>query len=168
MEVRPAVPGDAEAIARVHVATWQAAYRGLLPDAFLDGLRWEDRLARWTAALSTPGPTEGGAWVAVENGTEIRGFVEWGPARDEDLGAAGNEVYAIYVAPTAWRSGVGAALLGVVPTSRDAVLWVLAGNVRALAFYRRHGFDLDGMARRREIGGAEASERRMRRSGDDG
>ena len=31
------------AVARVHVRSWQVGYRGLLPDAYLDGLRAEER-----------------------------------------------------------------------------------------------------------------------------
>jgi hypothetical protein len=36
--VRPATPDDADAIASVHVRSWQAAYRGIVPDAMLDAL----------------------------------------------------------------------------------------------------------------------------------
>ena len=43
MLLRPAEPQDAMGVARVHVRSWQAGYRGLLPDAYLDGLRAEDR-----------------------------------------------------------------------------------------------------------------------------
>ncbi len=50
MLLRPAEPADAMAVARVHVRSWQAAYRGLLPDAYLDGLRPEDRAARYDFA----------------------------------------------------------------------------------------------------------------------
>jgi RimJ/RimL family protein N-acetyltransferase len=35
-EVRRATTADAEEIARVNVASWRAAYRGLVPDAVLD------------------------------------------------------------------------------------------------------------------------------------
>ena len=44
--LRDAQPFDADAVARVHVQTWQVAYRGLLPDAYLDALRPEDRARR--------------------------------------------------------------------------------------------------------------------------
>ena len=43
-EIRRARPEDAEAVARVHVAGWRHAYRGLLPDDYLDGLDWRDRV----------------------------------------------------------------------------------------------------------------------------
>ena len=47
-EVRTARPADALAVAEVHVRSWQTGYRRLLPDAYLDSLRPEDRAARYT------------------------------------------------------------------------------------------------------------------------
>jgi len=37
--VRYATVGDAPALGRVHVRAWLAAYRGQMPDDYLDGLR---------------------------------------------------------------------------------------------------------------------------------
>ena len=50
MLLRPAEPVDAMAVARVHVRSWQVGYRGLLPDAYLDGLRAEERAERYDFA----------------------------------------------------------------------------------------------------------------------
>jgi hypothetical protein len=47
-EIRTARPADALALAEVHVRSWQAGYRHLLPDAYLDSLRPADRAARYT------------------------------------------------------------------------------------------------------------------------
>jgi hypothetical protein len=49
--VRPAALPDAPAMGRAHVRAWQAAYRGHMPDDYLDGLRAEDRAAHWEGAL---------------------------------------------------------------------------------------------------------------------
>jgi hypothetical protein len=38
MLLRAATPRDALGVARVHVRSWQLAYRGLLPDDYLDQL----------------------------------------------------------------------------------------------------------------------------------
>jgi len=43
MLLRPAEPRDALEVARVHIGTWQAAYRGLVPDEYLDSLKIEER-----------------------------------------------------------------------------------------------------------------------------
>jgi hypothetical protein len=48
ISVREAKPQDAADVAGVHVRSWQVAYRGLFPDDYLDGLRAEDRMARYT------------------------------------------------------------------------------------------------------------------------
>ena len=79
MLLRPADPGDAMAVARVHVRSWQAAYRNLLPQDYLDGLRPEDRAARYDFAsqdLQKPKTI-----VAVDRGL-ICGFATTMPSRE--------------------------------------------------------------------------------------
>jgi len=49
--VRQATIDDAGDIAVVHVATWRAAYRGLMPQSLLDGLSVEARTAVWRRIL---------------------------------------------------------------------------------------------------------------------
>ena len=80
--VRLATVADAEAIAGVHVRSWQAAYRGIVPDAILDGLSVERRVAWWRSTMSEPG--EARVWVNGPAGTVV-GFAATGPARDDDL-----------------------------------------------------------------------------------
>ena len=96
MELRLAVPGDALAVGRIHARAWQAGYRGLLPAAYLDGLRAEDRAARYTFDR-TDGPR---TTVAVVDGA-IVGFAT----------IYGSELSALHVDPDAWSTGVGRALI---------------------------------------------------------
>jgi len=49
--VRRAEPRDAPAVARVHVASWRQAYRGLLPQEYLDSLSVEARTTTWAKAF---------------------------------------------------------------------------------------------------------------------
>jgi hypothetical protein len=63
LSVRPARPGYAAAIAEVHVRTWQAAYRGQIPDAFLDGLSVERHHEAWRANLRAAGFVEARLWL---------------------------------------------------------------------------------------------------------
>jgi GNAT superfamily N-acetyltransferase len=157
--LRDARPEDAAEVARVHVRSWQVAYRGLLPDEYLDSLRAEDRAAQYTFALL--GPDRPATIVALE-GDEIYGFATTGPAR----GAAQTvgELYAVYVDPRAWGQGVGRALM-VRARSRlaslgftAALLWVLAGNDRAELFYRADGWLPDGERREGEVWGIRVNE----------
>ena len=166
--VRPAVLGDAEALARVHTESWQAAYRGIVPDDYLDGLRWTERVERWQRRLAAPVHRSEAVLVAAQDG-DVCGFAHLGPARDTDT-AGLTEIYAIYVEATAWGRGTGAALIHAaldrVPTGTPAVtLWVFEANAQARRFYRRHGFAPDGTSKVESIGGRELTEIRYRRPG---
>src|SRR5215471_21854719 len=130
MLLRAAESADAMPVAQVHVRSWQSAYRGLLPDEYLDQLRPEDRAARYDFATRDPQRPQ--TIVAVEAGA-IRGFATTAPSRDADLAEYG-ELGALYVDPDYWGRGIGMAL---VSAARDrlaglgfenALLWVLMGK----------------------------------------
>ena len=95
MELRPAEPADALAVARVHVRAWQAGYRELLPSDYLDGLDPHERAQRYS--LGSPDPRQPATLVAIENGLVI-GFATTAPARDTDAFACG-ELCALHVDP---------------------------------------------------------------------
>jgi hypothetical protein len=65
MKIRPAISDDALPLARLHVAAWRAAYRGLVPDEFLDGLDVDARAARFGSWLAA---REAENYVAEEDG----------------------------------------------------------------------------------------------------
>jgi GNAT superfamily N-acetyltransferase len=165
MILRNAEPADALAIAEVHVRAWQVAYRGLLTDEYLDGLRPEDRAKKYTLG-STDGhrPT---TIVAVEDGV-ICGFATTMPAHDADAAGSG-ELAALYVDPKEWGKGMGLALIQAARAQlrargfRRAVLWVLVGNKRAQRFYEKDGWRLDGSRRLNQVWGATVDEVRMAR-----
>ncbi len=168
MEVREALPADAEAIARVHVRGWQFAYRGLVPDHYLDSLSVDDeRTKRNRQLLSQLGPSRK-MWVAVEL-SQVVGFAGAGPTRDEDTSGPTGELYAIYVDPDHWGRGAGSALMGSVHDFldsegyREATLWVLEDNERTRRFYERHGWEFDGTTKADERPGFTLHEVRYRR-----
>jgi GNAT superfamily N-acetyltransferase len=165
MFLRPAKPDDALAVARVHVSSWQAAYRGLLPDSYLDQLRPEDRAARYDFASADPLKPK--TIVAVD-GEMIVGFATTMPARDQDL-AGNGEVCALYVHPEFWGRGIGASLVESARAHlfecgfHAALLWVLAGNTRAERFYQIDGWVADGQRRTETMWGIKVEELRYRR-----
>ena len=147
MTIRVATVDDAEQLAAVHVQSWQGAYRGLLPDEFLDNLSLERRITRWQNILSDPVNVV----PVYEDGERVVGFVSYGRTRDEDLDQAKTgEIYAIYLLPDCWGQGFGAALMQEGLARLQALgflavsLWVLAGNNRAIRFYEQFGFKPDG------------------------
>ena len=142
--VRGAQPEDAERIARVHVASWQGTYRGIVSDSVLDNLSVEERTQAWLEVIGKP---ESPVTVSCRGDT-ITGFVGYGPARDDDVSGDG-ELYAIYVHPDDWNTGTGAKLMGTCSDwlkdrFPSAVLWVLRDNDRARRFYESWNWKPDG------------------------
>src|SRR5438045_2107708 len=128
MFLRPAEPGDADGVARVHVRSWQVGYRDLLPEDYLQGLRPEERARRYNFASTDP--LHPATTAAIEAG-QICGFATSGPARDADAKDCG-ELWALYVDPAQWGRGIGRALVSAARARlvdlglQHAVLWVMA------------------------------------------
>lgn len=142
--IRKALPSDAKAIARVHISSWQEAYRDLMPTEYLNSLEvtLTQRESFWIRSIESG---ESNVWVAELN-KQVVGWISVGASRDEDA-AEGNagEVMAIYVLARYWQTGVGLALwkAGLQYLMEQGyqrlTLWVLTRNERAIRFYRRAG-----------------------------
>lgn len=161
--VRLAVLADAEAIARVHVASWQFAYRDVLDDSFLDNLDWRVRHTWWMRILGNP-PIPASANYVIEDDGHIVGFASVGPCRDDDRSDPWQwELYGLYLEPDSIGRGLGAAItshaFALLPSDvRDISLWVIAANQRARTFYERIGFALDGVEQETRIGEQDVPE----------
>ncbi len=164
--IRPATPDDAAAIADVHVRSWQEAYAGIVPDDYLSSLDSEQRAHRWRELLEA-GPEDRVRTLVAQSGDRLLGFASYGPSRDEDARRGEREIYSIYLDPGTWGSGVARELIRTlvaeVGEQTPLTLWVLAKNERARHFYRRHGFQPDGVERLDDVGGAQLLEIRYRR-----
>lgn len=134
MNIRAATLADSRGIAELHVSSWQSAYRGLLPQDFLAGLSVEKRETMWTESLASGKPS----LLVAEVDDQVVGFCAFGPCRDDDSGPGDYEVWALYVAPAYWSTGVGRQLWlksQALMASQGSVrisLWVLVGNERAI------------------------------------
>jgi GNAT superfamily N-acetyltransferase len=141
LRIRRATPQDADSLGQLHLDVWDDAYTGLIPQEILDERREnaDARVERWRGNLAeASGPT----WLAYD-GEALVGFAGAGPGRDNDMDVE-LELYALYVRAAYWGTGVGYALFRQALGDRAAYLWVLAGNERAIRFYERQGFRLDG------------------------
>ena len=160
MHVRIARPSDAAAMGAVVVRAWQAAYRGLMPDDYLDGLTVDDRADLWTRVLIGELDPTRAVFVAEDDDGRVVGFVAVGGEMDV-ADATRGEVYALNVDPDRWGHGVGRALLAAgcdhlrAVGFATAVLWVHPDNARACRFYRAAGWCADGTERRLDALGVE-------------
>lgn len=140
--IRRAVAADAEAIADLHAESWRTAYRGFLPDSFLDGPVHDERRRFWAARMAEdPSDRRLVATALGEDG--IVGFAcvlldaepAWGALLDN-----------LHVAPALRGRGIGRALLqharewiARVAPGTPMHLTVIEANVAARGFYDRQG-----------------------------
>ncbi len=146
MTTRLATPADAMDIAYIHVDTWQTAYRGMIPDSYLDTLSLAQRGNWWLSVLTDPN-NKTFIFVADDNSGQPVGFVEGGPRHSEEVPYEG-ELYAIYVLKDHQGKGLGRDLF--LSTVRELhkrginnmVLWVLKDNDPSRRFYEAMGGEL--------------------------
>lgn len=89
-------------IAEVHVRTWQAAYRGLVPGEYLDSLPVDRRELVWVEILQHADLPSSGVFVIEDDDRIIAGFGAITPSRDADSTPTTGEVGAIYLLPEFW------------------------------------------------------------------
>ena len=145
--IRPAVPDDAEAVARIYIDSWNAGFGELMSQA--NRTVTADRVERWRHDLAQQVPHRW--WVAEHKGS-IVAFAGIGPSRDPVDPQLG-ELYTIAIDPPYWRQGIGTALISlalqhlVSDGYREAVLWTVEGYERGIAFYEAMGWNRGGGVR---------------------
>ena len=177
VSVRPAVPADAELIARVQLVTWRTAYRSLLPVAVLD--EWDDAAAaaNWRQAIASP-PTPAHAVLVAEDAGTLVGFAACGPAElaaDERPTPEGPtaELGALLVEPRWGRRGHGSRLVAaVVDLARVGgtarlVMWLPDADRVTAGFLESAGWAPDGWVRTLDTGTSTIREVRWQTLLDD-
>ncbi|NMD55629.1 GNAT family N-acetyltransferase [Tsukamurella conjunctivitidis] len=119
----------------------------MVDQAKLDALDPVSRVPRWEAIIADLDRQEARGVrtrCAIDAATaQAIGFATGGAARDD--GAPSNvQLWSLNVLPDHHGTGVAAALMNAVIGDGGAYLWVATGNARAVAFYRKHGFEFDG------------------------
>jgi len=137
--IRHARPSDAEAITRVHDASWRDAYRGVIPGAELErmvarrGPRW------WQSAIA-----RGTGLLVLDFDNKLVGYSTYGRNRVPSMPYSG-EIFEIYLMPECQGLGFGRRLFNAARHELaehgylSTIVWALADNEKALGFYRRLG-----------------------------
>ena len=155
MKIRQATLQDAQAIAHVHVASWQAGYKGLIADSYLQSLSISERTSRWQELLQELDRNQ--HVLVAEEDHDVCAFCHFRKQDSpEELRGMWYELHAIYALPSVWGRGVGSELLKASLSMQEEVmgcyLWALEGNQRAHDFYTRHGFIEDLLRKQYRIG----------------
>ncbi|QFU91535.1 GNAT family N-acetyltransferase [Amycolatopsis sp. YIM 10] len=160
--VRRAVAADAARLASICLGGWRTAYRGILPDDYLDSLRqadWDEMFAARIAA-STERTT---MLVAVDADGEIGAYA--GVLGDSEPGMLG----ALYAAAERRGTGAGHAAHEAAVAHLTgcgfghAVLWVFERNTSAREFYEAHGWQCDHVTQSTKFADGSAVEIRYSR-----
>lgn len=151
LEIRVLQPeDDRAAVSRVYEESWKYAYRGILPDAYLDSLP----TGQWADRIDTPGRRN----LILVDGERVAGTSSISPSRFPEWADWG-EIISIYLLPEYLDKGYGGPLLtAAVNGLREwgysrIFLWVLEENARARRFYEKHGFRSGGVYLENAIGG---------------
>lgn len=144
--LRPAAIADGATLAAIHGRAVLLAYEDFVPYDELTRFDQDELTAHWTAVA---GGSIGHAVLVAATGDDVpRGFVVFGPSRDEDRPRDG-ELSTLYVDPPAQGAGLGGQLHGAALAAlrdggfTDAVVWVYEENGHARGFYERLGWELD-------------------------
>jgi GNAT superfamily N-acetyltransferase len=154
--LRPARQEDAASIAELNVRSWQASYRGVFPDKFLDEMKTREPQVRWLTEVLAEGSSFR-TTVAVES-SKVVGFAILGPGRDSDLDPSTvHELYSLYVEPDRVGTGIGRLLMDDALRYLQsgpwtaAVLWMLRDVTPTRRFYEAAGWSPDGTDKTEEI-----------------
>ena len=138
---------DVPVIADLHIAAWQHAYAGMVPDHVLNELSLEQFISRWHERIVNLKSSEHVRIAVLQD--EVLGFAMFGESREAmDLPQDFGEIYALYVHPKHWRKGAGSELIQYTFSWFDenrypgVFLWALKANHRARSFYEKAGMVL--------------------------
>lgn len=139
MQIRGAKPDDAIALARIYEETWRSTYQGIIPHLHLErmiarrGPRW------WYQNLK-----RGYVMALMTFDGQPQGYASYGSARHAPARSSG-EIFELYVTPSFQGVGLGKKLFLAARRDlerrglRSLVVWTLADNHPACAFYASQG-----------------------------
>jgi ribosomal protein S18 acetylase RimI-like enzyme len=147
MKLRRATPADAAVVGRIHVESWNVAYRGIMPDDVIARTDLAYRTAFWQERLADP---DWPIFLLEDDGADVA-FCHMIATkdRDDDPTRVGH-ITSLHVIPARRGRGHGKTLMDHVLAEFlrrgyvEVTLWVLEENRAARAFYERYGFRPDG------------------------
>gem|GEM_PF-150052 len=156
LTIHKVLPADALAYTACHIACWQAAYKDIIPDDYLQNMPSE-LAQRAEHLIKNLGEQTDQFYYYVSLDRKMTGRLIFGKAHDADKPDAG-EIGAIYLEETFWDRGYGRRMMDFAMDHlksmgyREIIVWVLNENHRARRFYEKFHFVLDGAKQEIEIG----------------
>ncbi len=143
--IRKANISDASAIAHIRIDSWRTAYKGLIPDSFLNGLDYKMQENKVMNRINGTDKNFTSNILVYEEENEILGYTYYGKALDSLNDKYQGEVVALYVRPDKKRNGIGTQLINKVKELlkeegySNMIIWCLKGNDPSVRFYEHVG-----------------------------
>ena len=130
--IRKAISSDLNGIIRVNVETWKTAYKGVVPDNYIQGFTVRSQDKNWQKQLEKM--IENNIFfIAETNKSKIVGFAIGGLERSKHPNYKG-ELMGIYILKEYQRQGIGKALTRKIVEDlikmkvNNMLVWVLENN----------------------------------------
>jgi len=145
INIRPATVADAPDIAEIHIRSWEAAYKDIIPADYMQE-KFAIRPARWLQTLAEESDTH----YVIQAEGNAAGFLTIAPHKDDDLDDTFYELWGLYLHPQYFRRGLGTKAMDfAINKARELgkktlTVWVFADNINSIKFYEKCGFTADG------------------------
>lgn len=155
IHIRYATIVDADELGQVYAQSYQTAFRGIIPDSFMEErFTPEKRSERLKSEMAEGVLTN----MTVYKDDELIGILTYGIPEGVNLEESAVELGRIFLLPSYWGQNIGAEVLNLItPMFKEKGfsridLWVIEDNVRARKLYERMGFTHDGVTRIINVG----------------
>jgi len=144
--IEPAKLGDEEVLAYIQTESWKAAFCDILSREVLERCTNVEKATEMYKGLLEQ--KIGNGYLLKAEGTP-HAIAWWSASREADMHGFA-ELICIHSLADKWRMGYGSKLMDRVLKDisnagySKVMLWVFAENVRARAFYEKHGFVVNG------------------------
>lgn len=144
--IREVKQGDEKALAYIQTESWKAAFAGIVPADLLETCTELTRAENMYAKLLNEGKGNG---YILEIGGQAHCIAYWDVSREKDMPGYA-ELICIHSLQDRWHQGYGSKMmehiLGDIRNDgfEKVMLWVFEENMRAISFYKKHGFAANG------------------------
>lgn len=140
--IRQANKLDGYNIAKLIIAGWQTAYKGLIDDSFLNNMSVDILTKNWEINIESQ--NEFNNIYVYEEDNKILGIIRFGKP-DDSSSKYNAEIHVLYVEPSLKRNGIGSKLFAfaksyfVNKNATDIIIWCLQSNLPSIKFYEKMG-----------------------------
>lgn len=154
MNIRKADFEDIKDISAIYAASWKKAYIGMIPQSYLDDLKYDF----WVAAFEEWFKNKAVTSKIIFDDDKPVGSASYRVSSDSSLPDWG-EIQSFYMLPEYFGKGFSKELMKSVLDDmkkegfKNIFLWVLNENTRAQKFYKKLGFSSTSDTLECEVGG---------------